>query len=158
MPTYRNLMAHLADTSPTGDVRKVMALDGVGATALLVKADVHRDGAMFPPFPFYHLIESEGFCKMAKRLGWKCFGLPNYLVSAVLQVKSCRRSFSNGNIPGRCTTITNKGWNYNMMDMGQTFLFLSFTSPFKMHVYPASFFSLWGCYFSTRILNHSVLG
>lgn len=58
-----------------------MELDGVGGTALLVKAEVHRDGAMFPPFPFYHLIETEGFAKMAARLNWKAFGLPNYFVS-----------------------------------------------------------------------------
>lgn len=57
-----------------------MELDGVGGTALLVKADVHRDGAMFPPFPFYHLIETEGFAKMAQRLNWKSYGLPNYYV------------------------------------------------------------------------------
>jgi len=55
-------------------------LDGVGGTALLVKAEVHRDGAMFPPFAFYHLIETEGFAKMAKRLQWSSFGLPNYKV------------------------------------------------------------------------------
>jgi mannan polymerase complexes MNN9 subunit len=55
-------------------------LDGVGGTALLVKGDVHRDGAMFPPFPFYHLIETEGFAKMAKRLGWSSWGVPNYFV------------------------------------------------------------------------------
>ena len=36
---------------------------------------------MFPPFPFYHLIETEGFAKMASRLNWKSFGLPNYFVS-----------------------------------------------------------------------------
>jgi len=59
---------------------KILALDGVGGTALLVKAEVHRDGAMFTPFPFYHLIETEGFAKMAKRLGWQSFGLPGYLV------------------------------------------------------------------------------
>lgn len=53
----------------------------MGGTALLVKADVHRDGAMFPPFPFYHLIETEGFAKMASRLGWRSYGLPNYYVS-----------------------------------------------------------------------------
>lgn len=46
-----------------------------------MKADVHRDGAMFPPFPFYHLIETEGFAKMAQRLNWKAYGLPNYFVS-----------------------------------------------------------------------------
>ena len=52
----------------------------MGGTALLVKADVHRDGAMFPAFPFYHLIETEGFAKMAQRLGWHATGLPNYFV------------------------------------------------------------------------------
>jgi len=35
---------------------------------------------MFPPFPFYNLIETEGFAKMAKRLGWGSTGLPNYKV------------------------------------------------------------------------------
>lgn len=64
-----------------GDPRREVELDGVGGTALLVKADVHRDGAMFPPFPFYHLIETEGFAKMAQRLNWKAYGLPNYFVS-----------------------------------------------------------------------------
>jgi mannan polymerase complexes MNN9 subunit len=77
MATYRSLMAYMAD----GGSRDVeIPLDGVGGTALLVKAEVHRDGAMFPPFPFYHLIETEGFAKMARRLGWKSTGLPNYKV------------------------------------------------------------------------------
>ncbi|KAI9784587.1 MAG: Golgi mannosyltransferase complex subunit [Geoglossum umbratile] len=79
--TYRTLMAKVADLSTARDVDKEIPLDGVGGTALLVKADVHRDGAMFPPFPFYHLIETEGFAKMAKRLGWSSWGLPNYFVS-----------------------------------------------------------------------------
>lgn len=78
MATYRSLMAYMGDNN--GDPRRIIDLDGVGGTALLVKADVHRDGAMFPPFPFYHLIETEGFAKMAKRLGWKANGLPNYHV------------------------------------------------------------------------------
>ncbi|KAK5108535.1 hypothetical protein LTR62_008191 [Meristemomyces frigidus] len=76
MATYRSLMAYMAD--PNGDSRTEVDLDGVGGTALLVKAHVHRDGAMFPPFPFYHLIETEGFARMAARLGWKATGLPNY--------------------------------------------------------------------------------
>lgn len=46
----------------------------------MVKASVHRDGATFPAFPFYHLLESEGFAKMARRLGYQCWGLPQYLV------------------------------------------------------------------------------
>lgn len=78
MATYRTLMAHVAEDG--GDPREEMPLDGVGGTALLVKAEVHRDGAMFPPFPFYNLIETEGFAKMAKRLGWSAVGLPNYKV------------------------------------------------------------------------------
>lgn len=79
MPTYRTLMAYMKDE--TNDPDLTVELDGVGGTALLVKADVHRDGAMFPPFVFYHLIETEGFAKMASRLGWKSWGLPNYFVS-----------------------------------------------------------------------------
>lgn len=78
MATYRLLMAHLRDDN--GDTDLEMELDGVGGTALLVRSDVHRDGAMFPPFPFYHLIETEGFAKMAKRLGYSVWGLPNYVV------------------------------------------------------------------------------
>lgn len=81
MATYRRLMAKIADTSEGRDQGTVMPLDGVGGTALLVKAEVHRDGAMFPPFAFYHLMETEGFAKMARRLGWGCWGLPNYFVS-----------------------------------------------------------------------------
>lgn len=78
MATYRPLMAY--QQSDDGQLEDEAPLDGVGGTALLVKADVHRDGAMFPPFPFYHLIETEGFAKMAKRLGWQAVGLPNYKV------------------------------------------------------------------------------
>ena len=99
MATYRTLMAYLGGmshwhldkalclqstncylTDVNGNQKHIIDLDGVGGTALLVKADVHRDGAMFPPFPFYHLIETEGFAKMARRLGWKSYGLPNYYV------------------------------------------------------------------------------
>ncbi|KAJ6178641.1 Anp1 [Penicillium mononematosum] len=79
MPTYRTLMAHLPDMKKL-DPKKMLALDGVGGTALLVKADVHRDGAMFPAFPFFHLVETEGFAKMARRLGYEVIGLPDYFV------------------------------------------------------------------------------
>jgi mannan polymerase complexes MNN9 subunit len=78
MATYRTLLAYMAEEN--GNPSAEVPLDGVGGTALLVKAEVHRDGAMFPPFPFYHLIETEGFAKMAKRLGWAATGLPNYKV------------------------------------------------------------------------------
>ena len=89
MPTYRTLMAYMTDKGEGRDQRRIMPLDGVGGTALLVKADVHRDGAMFPPFPFYHLIETEGFAKMARRLGWESWGLPNYFVSPLILFSVC---------------------------------------------------------------------
>ena len=82
LATYRALMAYEFQdpgTPPYTNLRTVQ-LDGVGGTALLVKADVHRDGAMFPNFPFYHLIETEGFAKMAKRLGYQSWGMPDYLI------------------------------------------------------------------------------
>lgn len=76
--TYRRLMAYLY--REIGDKDHEIPLEGVGGCALLVNATVHRDGAIFPPFPFYHLMETEGFAKMANRLGYQSFGLPNYLV------------------------------------------------------------------------------
>ncbi|BFZ61573.1 Golgi mannosyltransferase complex subunit [Saitoella coloradoensis] len=78
LPTYRSLFVY--EYNEHGNKNTETELDGVGGTALLVKAEVHRDGAMFPSFPFYHLIETEGFAKMAKRLGYQAWGLPNYLV------------------------------------------------------------------------------
>lgn len=81
MATYRSLMAFMSESPPIPE--REIKLDGVGGTALLVKADVHRDGAMFPPFAFYHLIETEGFAKMANRLGWTSWGLPDYFVSLI---------------------------------------------------------------------------
>lgn len=82
LATYRALMAYEFQPSnhePHAGLRTV-EIDGVGGTALMVKAEVHRDGAMFPPFPFYKMIETEGFAKMAKRLGYRAWGLPDYLV------------------------------------------------------------------------------
>ncbi|KAI8342395.1 hypothetical protein BC941DRAFT_368077, partial [Chlamydoabsidia padenii] len=55
-------------------------LDGVGATFTLVKADVHREGANFPAFAFQHQVETEGFAKMAKAMGFSVIGLPGYII------------------------------------------------------------------------------
>jgi len=104
MATYRSLMAFMRDGSEGADAGREMRLDGVGGTALLVKADVHRDGAMFPPFAFYHLIETEGFAKMASRLGWTSWGLPNYLVSLFLGL--WRHAITDMKL-SRSTIITN---------------------------------------------------
>jgi mannan polymerase complexes MNN9 subunit len=90
MATYRTLMAYMYEEG--ADLNLEVPLDGVGGTALLVKAEVHRDGAMFPPFPFYHLIETEGFARMAKRLGRSATGLPNYKVYIYLSLEHRNRN------------------------------------------------------------------
>ena len=69
-------------------------LDAVGGTMLLVRADCHRDGLIFPPF-FYGdrsrwvrdrnplrgdaagEIETEGLGILAKDMGIECWGLPD---------------------------------------------------------------------------------
>jgi hypothetical protein len=70
-------------------------LDAVGGTVLLVHADRHRDGLIFPPFPYgvqnprirdshpvwgRGEIETEGFGIMASDMGIQCWGLPDYEV------------------------------------------------------------------------------
>lgn len=70
-------------------------LDSVGGTVLLVCADLHRDGLIFPPFPYGRAnprirdrhpvwgkgeIETEGFGMMAHDMGLQCWGLPDYEV------------------------------------------------------------------------------
>jgi hypothetical protein len=85
-----NGRTHLEDLRGRGRVR----LDSVGGTMLLVRADRHRDGLVFPPF-FYGKqsrwvrlphpqrgqnvgeIETEGLAIMAKDMGIECWGLPD---------------------------------------------------------------------------------
>jgi hypothetical protein len=82
---------HLDDLRPEGDL---VRLHAVGATMLLVRADLHRDGLVFPPFlygrasPFARRpnpwlpdtvgeLETEGLGLMAMDMGHQCWGLPN---------------------------------------------------------------------------------
>lgn len=58
----------------------IVELDGVGATFLLVRSDVHRAGTNFPAFVLDHQVETEGFAKMAKKIGFKVWGLPQLIV------------------------------------------------------------------------------
>lgn len=55
----------------------IVPLDGVGGAMLLVYADVHREGLMFPPFPYKGRIETEGLAIMAWDMGYGAYGLPN---------------------------------------------------------------------------------
>ncbi|KAI7857089.1 Anp1-domain-containing protein [Circinella umbellata] len=75
--TNRYLMVDMPTHHPK--LTKV-PLDGVGATFTLVKAHVHREGANFPAFVFQHQVETEGFAKMAKAMGFGVYGLPSYLI------------------------------------------------------------------------------
>lgn len=65
----------------------LVRLDSVGGTMLLVQADLHRDGLIFPSFPYNPArniqipadvlrIETEGFGLMAKDMGHQAWGLP----------------------------------------------------------------------------------
>ena len=74
---------------------EVVQLDTVGGTALFVRANLHRDGLIFPPYfygerndrarlekpfietPRFGEIETEGFGIMAADMGATCWGLPH---------------------------------------------------------------------------------
>ena len=73
---------------------QMVRLSAVGGTMLLIRADRHRDGLIFPPFYFgrrsnwirdvhpdggtaFGEIETEGLGIMAKEMGLECWGLPN---------------------------------------------------------------------------------
>jgi len=92
---------HLHDLRSEGDL---VRLHAVGGTMLLVRADLHREGLVFPPF-LYGLrnplirpehdffsrrnwwskpnpryvgeIDTEGFGMMAHDMGYECWGMPN---------------------------------------------------------------------------------
>lgn len=73
---------------------ELVRLDGVGATMLLIRADLHREGLVFPtylygrrspfardPSPYDDIgvgeVETEGLGLMAKDMGYECWGMPN---------------------------------------------------------------------------------
>ena len=57
--------------------RDTVPLNSVGATMLLVNANIHRAGLLFPEHPYRWLIESEAFGAVACELGIFPTGLPN---------------------------------------------------------------------------------
>lgn len=74
---------------------RAVRLDAVGGTALLVRADIHRDGLIFPPFryglentsirPVHEVwgrgeVETEGLGILAQDMGHQCWGLPDFEV------------------------------------------------------------------------------
>ena len=72
----------------------LVRLDAVGGTMLLVRADVHREGLVFPAYPYGRRsplvrdpnpwmgrevgeLDTEGLGIMAHDMGYQCWGLPN---------------------------------------------------------------------------------
>jgi hypothetical protein len=72
----------------------LVRLDSVGGTMLMIRADIHRDGLIFPPYPYgpnhpraryphpflgrkRGELETEGLGLMAMDMGHNCWGLPN---------------------------------------------------------------------------------
>lgn len=83
---YATWRPHLAYSRSTeGDIHEEVDLDGVGGVSILVKADVFRSGAHFPGFAFMNHAETEGFGKMARRMGYRVVGLPNYVIWHVFE-------------------------------------------------------------------------
>ncbi|KAL8399591.1 hypothetical protein RB594_000112 [Gaeumannomyces avenae] len=76
--TWRPHLAYLRD--PYGDPDMEMEIDGVGGVSILAKAKVFRSGCHFPAFSFEKHAETEGFGKMAKKMGYSVVGLPHYTI------------------------------------------------------------------------------
>jgi hypothetical protein len=57
--------------------REFVPLHSVGGTMLLVDANLHRAGLLFPESPYRFLIETEGFGVAANNIGIIPVGLPN---------------------------------------------------------------------------------
>ena len=54
----------------------MVRVDSVGGTALLIRADLHREGLIFPPYSHRGYIETEGLAMMAQDMGQACYALP----------------------------------------------------------------------------------
>ncbi|EPS39995.1 hypothetical protein H072_6272 [Dactylellina haptotyla CBS 200.50] len=62
----------------------LVKLDSVGASALYIRAELVREGLIFPPYPAVGTewdksgkdgVETEGLCYVAQRMGWGCYAL-----------------------------------------------------------------------------------
>lgn len=78
--TDRKYMVEMGVSNDEVRSREQIDLDGISSATILIKADVHRAGINFPPYPFENQCGSEGLGKMAKRAGYRVVGLPNYVI------------------------------------------------------------------------------
>lgn len=72
-----------------GNGQEVVPLDSVGGAMIYIRADIHRQGVIFPHNYVigsewgregYDGIETEGLCYSAHFLGYKCWGMPNEVI------------------------------------------------------------------------------
>ena len=57
--------------------QELVRIDSVGGTMLLVRADLHREGLVFPATPINGLIETEAFALLVREAGYQCWGMPD---------------------------------------------------------------------------------
>lgn len=73
-------ISNLYDPSSPAYIGRQIPLDAVGGVATLVRASVHLFGGVFPSWNVDHAVETEGFGVLAKMVGARIVGLPNYVV------------------------------------------------------------------------------
>jgi hypothetical protein len=60
--------------------RDLTRVDSVGGSMLLVRADHHRDGLIFPAYSHRLHIETEGLAMMAADMGLHCWAVPRLVI------------------------------------------------------------------------------
>ena len=73
----RTMRLYLPDIKSSSHI---VPLDGVGGCVLMIRADCHRKGLIFPTFVFRNHIETEGLAKMAAKMDFGVYGLPQLQV------------------------------------------------------------------------------
>jgi hypothetical protein len=68
---------HLAKAAEPRRGGGAVRLDAVGGAMLLVDAELHRQGLVFPPYAHRHRIETEGLSMLALDMGVLSWGLPD---------------------------------------------------------------------------------
>ncbi|KAH7463172.1 Mannan polymerase complex subunit mnn9 [Phytophthora ramorum] len=92
-PQAQGFVPDLLSAKNMGDLNAegedIVPLDSVGGAMLYVRADVHRQGVLFPAHYVigsewgaegYDGIETEGICYSAHFLGFKCWGMPKEII------------------------------------------------------------------------------
>lgn len=88
----RNWQGYITDglIQPTVDMGRLsmddlvnydlVSLDGIGGTMVLVNADLHRSGLIYPTTPYHLHIETEAMAFMARDLGYEAWAAPKVTI------------------------------------------------------------------------------